>query len=850
MPSKFAYTPPSNGFPEWNNNPDIFQLNRLPAHALSVPFESVEEAMNGDYHSSANYRSLNGTWKFSFALNPEARVREFYKPTYDTRGWDDIEVPGHWQLQGYDYPQYTNIRYPWVDKDDIEPPMAPTKYNPVGSYTRTFILPEDWSGQPVYLSFQGVESAFYVWVNGDLVGYSEDTFTPAEFDLTPYLVEGENTLAVEVYRWCDASWLEDQDFWRLSGIFRDVYLYRIPGAHIYDYFIRTDLDASYCDAEFTVDATIANSFGRDLGPMLLEAQLYDDSGNPVFSNPITQSIAFRDCDSQKVKLEGHVQSPLKWSAEEPNLYTLILQLQDAHGQTLEVLTCKVGFRKFEIADGLMRINGRPILLKGVNRHEFSCDSGRTLSYEDMVKDVTLMKRHNINAVRTSHYPNDPRWYDLCDQYGIYLINETNLESHGTWSFGQTTLGDTVPGSKPEWTENVLDRCNSMLERDKNHPSVIIWSLGNESFGGDNFITMHDYLRDKDPTRVVHYEAVVHWRESEAASDIESRMYESIHRLEEYARRHPEKPFILCEYSHAMGNSCGGLHKYWEVFERYPVLQGGFIWDWVDQAIRTKTSDGKEYLAYGGDFGDSPNDGNFCGNGLLFADRTVSPKLLEVKKCYQFVKFAAVDLKEGTIRVENRNLFVSLNDFTLIWEVMNNGRGVENGELSLETAPGEADVLAIPCSTVEQASIRDEFWLTVRLVLKKDTLWAKAGHEVAFEQFLLPVKQVRRSETLPDCPGLTVREEDTTLTIAGERFSVSFSKVSGNLHAYAVDGHSLLKTPPEPNFWRAFTDNDRGNGHIHRCATWREAGRNRELRSFTWDVSTHETSVTVSPIPCE
>ncbi|MBD2867895.1 glycoside hydrolase family 2 TIM barrel-domain containing protein [Paenibacillus arenilitoris] len=842
MRQKLVYSPPANGYPEWNNNPEIYQLNRMEAHATLMPFDTVDEAWEGDPRRSPNYLSLNGMWKFAFAPNAEARIAQFYETGYDSSGWDEIAVPAHWQLQGYDYPQYTNITYPWVGKEELKPPFAPTEYNPVGSYIRTFAVPEGWEERPVFISFQGVESAFYVWLNGELVGYSEDTFTPAEFDLTPYLIEGENKLAVEVYRWCDASWLEDQDFWRMSGIFRDVYLYTVPEAHIYDFFVKTELDEAYRDAELVIDAKLLNYFGRELGGVTVEAALYDAGRRAVFESPLSVKTAAAGEELTSVRLRGAVSDPLKWSAEQPNLYTLILSVVAENGELLEAIGCKVGFRKFEIKDGLMRINGRRVMFKGVNRHEFSCDTGRAVTEEDMREDIRLMKLHNINAVRTSHYPNHPIWYKLCDEFGLYVIDETNLETHGSWSYGQQEEGDTVPGSKTEWTEAVLDRCNSMLQRDKNHPSIVIWSLGNESFGGDNFIKMHDFLREADPTRVVHYEGVFHFRPSEAASDIESQMYTNPQGVEQYARSNPQKPFILCEYSHAMGNSCGGLHVYWEVFEKYPILQGGFIWDWIDQAIRVTEEDGTVKMLYGGDFGDSPNDGNFCGNGLIFADRAVSPKLQEVKKVYQNAKFEAADLAGGAIKVTNRHLFTPLDSYALAWEVAIDGAVVQEGTTTASAAPESEETVSLPYSLPLLESADEEAVLTVRLLLKESTGWAEAGHEIAFGQFVLPAPvraSVRRAETKPQ---VRAEEAADAIVVTGERFAVRFDKASGSLTSYVWDGVERLSQGLAPNFWRAYTDNDRGNKQHERCATWREAGAGRLLRGLACEIGADRVTV--------
>lgn len=844
MREKLIYTPPANGYPEWNNNPEIYRLNRMDAHASLMPFDTIEEAWEGSHSKSSNYLTLNGEWKFAFAENAESRIANFYETNFDHSQWDSIAVPAHWQLQGYDYPQYTNVTYPWVGNEDIKPPFAPTAYNPVGSYARTFTIPSNWEGKPVFISFQGVESAFYIWLNGELVGFSQDTFTPSEFDLTPYLVPGENKLAVEVYRWSDASWLEDQDFWRMSGIFRDVYLYTTPEAHIYDFFVKTELDEQYRDAELIIEAKLLNYFVKQLGGITLEAALYDADRAAVFAEPLVIKTEVLGGELTDVQLRGAVQSPLKWSAEQPNLYTLILSLKSEDGTLLEAISCKVGFRKFEIKDGLMQINGRRIMFKGVNRHEFSCDTGRAISEVEMRKDIELMKLNNINAVRTSHYPNNSLWYKLCDEYGLYVIDETNLETHGSWSYGQKELLETVPGSRPEWTGAVLDRCNSMFQRDKNHASIVIWSLGNEAFGGDNFIKMHDFLREADPSRVVHYEGVFNWRESEAASDMESHMYTTPQGVEHYARNNPQKPFILCEYSHAMGNSCGGLHVYWEVFEKYPILQGGFIWDWIDQAIRVTGEDGVVKMMYGGDFGESPHDGNFCGNGIIFADRTVSPKLQEVKKVYQNAKFEAVDLRSGTVKVTNRHLFTALDSFTLTWQVAVDGITVETGTVEASAAPEAEETLTIPYVLPLLSDAKEEAVLTVQLLLKEQTLWAEAGHEIAFEQFVLPAPVKPIIGRTAAKPAIKVEETAQALLLSGESFTAQFDLINGSLASYTWNGSERLLQGLTPNFWRAYTDNDRGNQQQVRCATWREAGAERELRAMSWEVEASCVTVRV------
>ncbi|WP_339247133.1 glycoside hydrolase family 2 TIM barrel-domain containing protein [Paenibacillus sp. FSL F4-0243] len=833
MRAKFVYQPPANGYPEWNNNPEIFELNRLDAHASMIPYSNLTQALVGDKETSPYYKTLNGIWKFSFSETPDLRVVDFYKADFDCSNWATIPVPSHWQFHGYDYPQYTNVRYPWAESEpDLKPPFAPTKYNPVGSYIRTFTVPESWNGQPVYLSFQGVESAFYVWVNGERVGYCEDTFTPSEFDITPYLIADDNKLAVEVYRWCDASWLEDQDFWRLSGIFRKVYLYTAPSVHVADFFVKTELDEAFVHADLNVNIKVENYFNEKLNPYTLQMQLYNKGDQPVWEAPVSTFTSFDQEGVQHFKLSEHVEDPYKWSAETPYLYTLVLSMIDDKGNTTETVSCKVGFRTFEIKDGLMKINGKRIVLKGVNRHEFSCDTGRALSKDEMIRDIKLMKTHNINAVRTSHYPNQSVWYELCDEYGLYVIDETNLETHGTWQYGQQGIHEgNVPASKPEWRANVIDRCNSMMQRDKNHPSVIIWSLGNESYGGDNFIAMHDYLREADPTRPVHYEGIFHCRESEAASDIESTMYAKPHDVEKYALSHPLKPYIICEYSHAMGNSCGGLLLYTDMFDKYDVFQGAFIWDWVDQAIRTKTSEGVPYLAYGGDFGESPHDGNFSGNGLLFADRSVTPKLFEVKKCYQNIKVTALNIREGLFQIRNNFLFTDIEQYELKWEVSLDGVTAQEGLLQISAAPGEIVECTIPYELISHRGDHEAI-LNLSFIQRSETSWADADHEIAWEQFILSPRIVTKAPKTTDGT-LHVQEHEGALTVQGGNFTLNFNTTTGELNSYYAAGKEHLLEPVRPNFWRAVTDNDLGNGLPKRCAVWKQASNERNLLSMKY-----------------
>ncbi|WP_163538856.1 glycoside hydrolase family 2 TIM barrel-domain containing protein [Gracilibacillus sp. YIM 98692] len=823
---KYHYQSPKNGYPEWNNNPEIFELNRMPQHAVAIPYQTKEQAYTFDASQSPFVKSLNGKWRFHFSEKPSQKVQEFYQKDYDTSSWDLINVPAHWQLEGYDYPQYVNTRYPWIEHDEIEAPFAPTHYNPVGQYVTSFVLPKAWEQSPVILQFQGVESAFYVWLNGELVGYSEDTFTPAEFNLTPYLQEGENTLAVEVYRWCDASWLEDQDFWRMSGIFRDVNLMALPDLHLYDHRIRTYFDQNYENAELEIKADVINYFEKKYDSAALHVSVLDAENQLIEKQQF--QLAIDGKMSTTVQSTTTVKNPYKWSAEQPYLYTMLFEIADDQGETVEVYATKFGFRQFEMKDGIMHINGKRIVFKGVNRHEFTADRGRAVTTEDMVHDITLMKKYNINAVRTSHYPNHPKWYDLCDEYGLYVIDETNLETHGTWRYGQETEEKALPGSKPEWTENVLDRCQSMYERDKNHPSIVIWSLGNESFGGDNFLKMHQYFKETDPTRLVHYEGIFHFRESDAASDIESTMYRSPSELAFYAKQPGEKkPYILCEYSHSMGNSTGNLHKYTELFDQYPVLQGGFIWDWKDQALRHQTEEGTSFLAYGGDFGESPHDGNFAGDGLIFADGTVSPKLDETKACYQNIDFQATNLQNGEFELTNKYLFTSLEQFTLVWTIEEEGEIVASGTTDLEAQATAKQELRLdyPSDIFQKDK---EYVVTLSVVYKDAPTWAEVDHEVAFAQFVVP--SVNRPAFNTD-GSLTLDETEQAYQIQGQDFELSLDKASGAITSYLVKRVELIESAPMPHFWRAMTDNDRGNKLHERSANWRQASEERTLQAL-------------------
>ncbi|MPQ43238.1 DUF4981 domain-containing protein [Clostridium tarantellae] len=758
---------------------------------------------------------------------------DFFEDDFDTTGWNKITVPSNWQTEGHDYPIYTNQTYPWTGVERPRAPKAPTKYNPVGSYKRTFNVPKGWDDERrVYLSFQGVESAFYVWINGQKVGYSEDSYTAKDFDITDYLKEGENTISVQVFRWSDGSWLEDQDFIRLSGIFRDVFIYSTPEVRVRDFTIETDLDENYEDSTLNVELDLTN-YLKNNEEYTVEAMLYDDNYKKVLNEPLTMKTDFTEAseyneNATQTLLKGRVdiENPKKWSAETPNLYTLIISLKDKEGNELEAVSSKIGFREFKVEDGQMKINDKPIMFKGVNRHETDPEKGRAVTIESMIEDIKLMKSHNINAVRTAHYPNNPAFLELCDEYGLYVVDEANIESHGA--------RDILPANKPQWTAACLDRVESMVERDKNHTSVLLWSLGNEAGQGTNFKKMSDWVKENDSTRIVHYEGSY---DDDTVSDVYSRMYWRPDQVEEYGKSSRDIPFILCEYAHAMGNSVGNLYKYWDVFEKYDNLQGGFIWDWVDQALYKETEDGEKFLAYGGDWGDKPNDGNFCANGLITADRIVKPQLKEVKYCYQEIEVNEIDILQGLVSIENEFLFTNINEYHCSWELVKDDEVIESGDLDLNIEPRSTEEVKIPFKTPREIDKASEYWLNINFTTKEDEKWAEAGHKIAYEQFKLEFnKEVKDKADINKMNSLTTNETEEVIEVTGKDFIISFNKIKGSIDSFIYNEKELLSTPIEPDFWRAPTDNDEGNDLNLRAKTWRYAGQNRTVNAVNTEIS--------------
>lgn len=803
-------------------SPEVFQLNREPARSPLIPFADVPSALAHRPAESPYYRSLNGEWRFAWSSNPADRPRNFFDHDFDDTDWDRIEVPGNWETQGYSEPTYFNVRYPWTGYEQPTPPHAPTSFNPVGSYRRTFTIPDDWQGRRTLISFQGVKSAFFVWVNGELVGYSEDSYSPAEFDLSPCLRDGrgaeENSLAVEVYRWSNGSWLEDQDMIDLSGIFRDVYLISVPQVHVHDLFVRTDLGPDFRDADLMAQVTLRSDPTACPADHLVRAVLHTADGSAVLSR--TGNARFDAATGEAiVELSAHVPRPSLWSDEAPNLYDLTVELADPEGRTLEVQHTRVGFRSISCARGRLTINGKPLVFRGVNRHESDPDHGQAVPLDRMVRDIRLMKQHNINAVRTSHYPNHPHWLELCDQYGLYVIDEANLETHD--------VRDTLPGNRPEWAPACLDRIRSLVERDKNHPCVVVWSLGNEAGQGEIFHALADWVHDRDPSRPVHYEGM------NKVADIESQMYATPDAVEAYGRSGATKPYILCEYAHSMGNSTGNLKEYWDIIEAHPLLHGGFIWDFADQAVRLPLPDGLDgtYLSYGGDWKPGhPSDGNFCCNGLVDADRTPRPALLEVKKIYQPVRVSSEDLGAGTVRVTNRQLFTGLQGYELLWEVTRDGSRIQHGSLaSPQAGPGESATVQLPLKPPDKPVPGAEYWLNISFALRGAASWAEAGHAVAAEQFALPWRAPASTPvSAAALPAVSVTETMRTIAVTGPELDLVLDKSTGTFTAYRYAGRTLLTGGPVPNFWRAPTDNDIGRGAQVISRTWRDAGANRTV----------------------
>ncbi|MCY9666625.1 beta-galactosidase subunit alpha [Paenibacillus alginolyticus] len=825
---------------DWENL-QVLQRNRMKARSYFQSYTTRESALTYERGNSPWYRLLNGTWKFAYAESPASASEYFYTEHYEDDAWDRVEVPGMWQLQGYGKPHYTDLHYPFP----VDPPYVPSD-NPTGCYRKSFHVPQMWDGRQIVLRFEGVDSAFHLWVNGQEVGYSQGSRLPSEFDITSFVHSGSNTLAVRVVQWSDGSYMEDQDMWWLSGIFRDVSLFARPQVQIRDFTIRTDLTEGYSHGLLAIKASIANLLETELAGYMLSAQLLDASGAAQIGAVRTNSVTVPGGAEQVVELQLDVANPHLWSAEDPQLYNLLLTLTNADGQDIEIVPQRVGFRQVELKDGNFYVNGVVIMLNGVNRHDHHPELGRITPYETMLQDVLLMKQHNINAVRTAHYPNDPRFYDLCDEYGLYVMDEADLETHGFEPLGNISrISDD-----PAWKEAYVDRVQRMVERDKNHACIIFWSLGNESGFGCNFMAMADWCRANDPTRLIHYEED---RELKAV-DVSSTMYSSVEKLTALAEEEGYAlPHVICEYAHAMGNGPGGLMEYQETFRKHKRLQGGFVWEWIDHGLKQTTEDGKTYYACGGNFGDVPNNANFCLDGLIFPDRTPSPGLLEYKKVIEPVQVKEVDLSLGLLEITNLYDFISLNGLELFWSVYGDGKLLDSGSRELPHIPAQGKAtIELPIANGSRTSeAHADCQLTLSFCLNKDVSWAKRGHEVATAQFQLTTgTQLNRQQDVFDSTELMAYDAEplmcTTsghlLAITGPQFELVFDLLKGTIQAWKHEGTDVIATGKGPvlSFWRAPIDND-----MYIVEEWRKAHLDRlqhRVERVEWEQSGASTAM--------
>jgi len=796
-------------------NPAIVELNKLNARASFFAFESKSLALKNDLDNASNYKLLNGIWKFNWSKNPESRPTDFYKETYSTAKWDAIKVPANWEVEGYGVPIYVNASYPF-QQGHLAPPDIPDGYNPVGSYKRDFQLPKNWDGKELFVHFGAVKSAFYIWVNGKKVGYSQGSKLPAEFNITNFVKKGTNSIALEVYRWSDGSYLECQDFWRISGIERDVYLYARPKVHLKDYFAKAGLTTNYKDGVFNLELDLNNVHSKkQKGSIAIEI-----TKNGTTQYAATSKYTIAKNSSKSVQFKATIKDVEPWSAEIPELYQLNISIKNKKGNTLEVISRKLGFRTSEVKNGNYLINGKPILFKGVNRHEHNAKKGHVVSKEEMLLDIKIFKENNINAVRTSHYPNDPYWYELCDTYGIYVIDEANIESHGMGYAMDRTLANN-----PTWLKAHLERVKRMIERDKNHPSIIIWSLGNEAGNGYNMYESYLLAKQLDNTRPTQYErAMYEWN-----TDIFVPMYATPADMEKYAKNtFMSKPLIQCEYAHAMGNSLGGFKEYWDLFEKYDKLQGGFIWDYVDQGLKT-IKNGKEIYAYGGDFGPkgTPSDNNFLNNGLVQPDRKLNPHMQEVKHIHQDIKFYKNDLSKGKIDIKNWYFFKDLSNYAFQWELLANGKLVEKGELkNVNIAPQSKITVSIPYQ--QNFKKETEYFLNIKALLKTDEALVAKNYVMAFEQFQLNTPTIFKPKKVTDI--VDFKEQNNLIVVKGKTFTIQLNKKTGNLDHFVYHGKSLLKKGPQVNFWRAPVDNDFGAKLQVKFSEWKTTAKSKIVKT--------------------
>ena len=848
-------------------NPESFEENRLEAHSDHEFFGDMNEYYRG---KSSFIFPLNGVWKCDYSINFNQVPVGFEKEGFPCKDWQDIRIPSHIQLEGMDKPHYTNVTYPWDGLEDLKSGETPERFNPTVCLVKYFTLPKDFVGRLI-LRMNGVESAVAVWLNGEYVGYSEDSFTPSEFDISKYIKRGENKLALLVPKWCAGSWLEDQDFFRFSGVFRDIYIYREPDLHIRDLDIKTEFNVYGDNANLDIATLRLNILSSGAGKVSIK--LYDGRDKSGRTFMIVDTFDREKVVEKDVTVrEGYnefsyeVTLPKLWSAEKPVLYTLLIEVYKEFKKT-EIIIENVGFRVFfKDTKNIMKLNNARLVFNGVNRHEFTATKGRVISVEDIITDLTVMKQNNINAIRTSHYPNDSSLYKLCDIYGLYIIDETNMETHGTWTpykDGLKPYEYVIPGERKEWQALLFDRANSMYKRDRNHACILIWSLGNESFGGSIIHGMGEFFRKVDKTRLVHYEGVYNDRSYPETSDIESRMYPPISEVKEYLKEHRDKPFIMCEYSHAMGNSCGGMQLYTEYAYEDDLYQGGFIWDYIDQTIIKKNAYGEEYMAYGGDFFDRPSDYNFSGNGIVYGDRNPSPKMQAVK--YNYRPFdIKLSLKDGRMRISNRYMFTDLEEFHVDIDFYHFGKRVKGERLHFVLPPLKKREFA-PGILGEWEKLREVYGgeLVIRVSIKavNETLYRQGEFEVSFMEgyvregendliiendtairnsYAKPLADVEFAVNKP----LEIIEGYNNIGVRGEDFTALFSIAAGGLVSYKYGGEDLISNIPKPNFWRAPVDNEIGSNAPYREAIWKIAsmyGTNKKPPEGTtgWNVEKPE-----------
>ena len=807
--------------PEWEN-PEIFQINREEPTATFYSYKSSSKALvNDDWKNSSYYKSLNGNWHFNYSADIKSRPKKFYENNYDFSNWDLLEIPSNWELKGYGIPFYTNIKYMFP----ANPPFIPHDQNNNGSFIKLFDIPAEWSGKEIYLHFEGVSGAMYIWINGKNVGYSEGSKTPAEFKITDYLVKGQNKLSVQVMRWSDASYMEDQDFWRLSGIERDVYLFAQNNISLKDFKVKTDLINQFKDGDFKLDLEINNNSSKKAASKAIVKIL--DNSKEIYNEERNLGL---DPGINNISFEKLIPDVKDWSAETPNLYDLLIEIK---GKEIQATKIRIGFRNLEIKNNQFLVNGVPILMKGVNLHDHHEKNGHVVTEDLLIKDLELMKKNNINSIRCSHYPKNPFFYRMCDKYGFYVIDEANIETHG---MGTTNQGlefspkrqEIHPAYIPQWKEMHLDRTKRMYERDKNYPSIVIWSLGNEAGNGENLFSTYEWLKNIDNSRPVQYEGATKY----SNTDIQAPMYPTIEEMKDYAENNPTRPLILCEYAHAMGNSVGNLQEYWDLIENYDIMQGGFIWDWVDQGLLTYNDKDEEFWAYGGDLGgeNHQNDKNFCNNGLVNPDRSIHPSLKEVKKVYQSIKFNIESIENKEILISNKYDFKNLKEFYFEWELLKNGKQISKGRINeFELAPNKSKIIKIDFPEIYDV---DEYHLNIYAKKKSYGNLIPKDHTVAYNQFFLGGKRINNKTSLDNSNNaIKVSQNKETLDLFGEGFKISFNKENGRLTEINYGNENIILRGIKPNFWRAPIDNDYGFLMPFKLKVWKQASKKQNFESI-------------------